>query len=29
VRTAESYVAVQARSASGRVLGTSKAVRPG
>jgi hypothetical protein len=29
VRTAESYVAVQARSASGRALGTSKAVRPG
>ena len=29
VRTAEPYVAVQARSASGRVLGTSKAVRSG
>jgi hypothetical protein len=29
VRTAESYVAVQARSASERVLGNSKAVRPG
>ena len=29
VRTAEPYVAVQARSASGRVLGTSRAVRPG
>jgi hypothetical protein len=29
VRTAEPYVAVQARSASGRVLGTSKAVKLG
>ena len=29
VRIAEPYVAVQARSASGRVLGTSRAVRPG
>jgi hypothetical protein len=29
VHTAESYVAVQAKSASGRVLGTTKAVRPG
>jgi hypothetical protein len=28
VRTAEPYVAVQAKSASGRVLGTTKAVRP-
>jgi len=29
VRTAELYVAVQAKSASGRVLGTTKAVKPG
>jgi len=29
VRTAEPYVAVQARSASGRVLGTTRAVKPG
>jgi hypothetical protein len=28
VRTAEPYVAVQAKSASGRVLGTTKAVKP-
>jgi hypothetical protein len=29
VNTAEPYIAVQARSATGRVLGTTKAVRPG
>ncbi len=29
VSTAEPYVAVQAKSASGRVLGTFRAVRPG
>jgi hypothetical protein len=28
VHTAEPYVAVQAKSASGRVLGTTKAVKP-